>query len=259
MSVWFSSTFASFCCFLLAIFSGLPIVAEHPLPVTTELYTSAISAVIAIESTFMEVQQDTSDRVKENLPPVPNPFSQQQNEEYERGQELVIPPVSRMEIDLRRTADLWLLLQESQRLSATSTMKANMEEAAKYFTPTPQQQAVYDDAIMRSQAVPGLNQRPPGVGLQMPLNAIAVFLGISEDVSPNISYKVPQNAEVEIVVFSPQARIIRNLFSGVQPTGKYSITWDGLTNGGEPAESGDYVAEVRIGNATFFRKRIVVP
>jgi flagellar basal-body rod modification protein FlgD len=99
----------------------------------------------------------------------------------------------------------------------------------------------------------------PGSGLQIPLSAIGAFLGLTEDVSPVISYSLESSAEVEVVVYSVQALVIRTLLTAKQYPGSYSITWDGKNDKGIIMPKGDYVAEVRIGKDRIVRKRIVVP
>ena len=64
---------------------------------------------------------------------------------------------------------------------------------------------------------------------------------------------------VEVVVYSPQARVIAVLLKMHQPTGKYQITWNGRDEKGRRMPTGDYVAEVRLGDERFVRKRIQIP
>ena len=88
------------------------------------------------------------------------------------------------------------------------------------------------------------------------LGDIARVFGFGEDVSPIIRYVVDETIEVEIVVYSTQAMVIKTVFSGIQAPGTYTITWDGREQSGKTATTGEYIAEVRLGGERLMRKRI---
>ncbi|MBR3090812.1 MAG: hypothetical protein IKH10_02320, partial [Bacteroidetes bacterium] len=85
-----------------------------------------------------------------------------------------------------------------------------------------------------------------------------VLLGIIEDTSPEIKYSLGMIADVEIVIYSVQAKVIATIFKGTQRPGSYKITWNQRDDKGKKMPYGDYIAEVRIGTDRFVRKRIVI-
>jgi flagellar hook assembly protein FlgD len=91
------------------------------------------------------------------------------------------------------------------------------------------------------------------------MDAIGRFLGLTEDLSPTISYSLFETSHVEIVIYSVQANVIATIFSGRQVPGNYSYTWNGRNDRGMKMGSGDYVGEVRIGEKRYVRKRIYIP
>jgi flagellar hook assembly protein FlgD len=90
------------------------------------------------------------------------------------------------------------------------------------------------------------------------MSAIGSFLGIGEDVSPRLSYRVRQTARVRAVVYSTAALIVRRLLEEDQRPGIYEVEWDGRDDQGRLLPAGDYVLEVQISNETILRKRVVL-
>ncbi len=128
----------------------------------------------------------------------------------------------------------------------------------EFYTPTGNEIVQRQIAIDNAFYVPFVNTLPK-VGFKIPVSAIAALLGMVEDVSPEISYTLDFTAKVEVVVYSIKAVVIATIFNGVQPPGSYKLTWNGRDEKGKKMESGDYIAEVRIGNERYVRKRIVIP
>jgi hypothetical protein len=135
----------------------------------------------------------------------------------------------------------------------------NLDLPAEYYQPRSEDIVQREEMIARSQAIP--TGRPGGMrgGVSIGLNDIGVFFGISEDVSPVINYVVDYAVNVKVVIYSTAAREVAMMFQGQQNPGKYQLTWNGRDDKGRPMPSGDYVAEVRLGNDRFVRKRITIP
>ena len=134
----------------------------------------------------------------------------------------------------------------------------NLDLPAEYYQPRGEELVQRQELIQRSQAIPTGRPSLPG-GVKIGLNDIGVFLGISEDVSPVITYTVDYSMPIKVVVYSTAAKEIAVVFQGSQNPGKYQLTWNGRDDKGRPMPSGDYVAEVRLGNDRFVRKRITIP
>lgn len=55
-------------------------------------------------------------------------------------------------------------------------------------------------------------------------------------------------APVEVSIFNPQGRLIRQLYQGNLPSGKWSVHWDGLLADGSKASPGSYRIQVQSGS-----------
>lgn len=186
-------------------------------------------------------------------------FSPEQDSAYFNDLRLNIPVSSRIELSLdlhsRKIMERILAEQSKGFFAAQSNLASIPREL---FIPSSREKFLYDYNLKMAQTVPFVSN-PSDLGLKVPLSDIGAILGITEDVSPVINYKLDYAVEVEIVVYSLNAAVIATLFEGVQPAGNYTITWNGRDDKGRKVPSGDYVAEVRIGKQKFIRKRILIP
>lgn len=139
------------------------------------------------------------------------------------------------------------------------TAMKSLDLPPEYFLPSGRERVMSAYNIAQSQYVPNLSPyKNPNPGVQISLSSIAAFLGLEEDVSPVMQYVIDYATEVQIVVYSPQAKVIATIFDGRQAPGKYRITWNGRDDAGRRMPPGDYVSEVRIGKERFARKRIAL-
>lgn len=129
---------------------------------------------------------------------------------------------------------------------------------AEYFIPSGSERVRYQENILASQYIPFVRTINPNQ-FQFPLRRIGQFLGVVEDVSPTIKYEVEVTSHIQIVIYSVGAKVVATIFDGMQTPGRYSITWNLRSEDGKPMPTGDYIAEVRIGDERFIRKRIVIP
>lgn len=126
--------------------------------------------------------------------------------------------------------------------------KKNLQEIPdSYFAADPNEKVIRDMVIRESQFIPGINQFKDG-GIQVALSDLATVLGIKEDTSPKISYKVDYPADVVINIYSVSAVIIAVVFDGFQSPGTYTRTWNGKDINGKKLPADDYIAEVIIGD-----------
>ncbi|MBN1893685.1 glycoside hydrolase family 3 C-terminal domain-containing protein [bacterium] len=63
----------------------------------------------------------------------------------------------------------------------------------------------------------------------------------------SIHYELPASGPVELVILDMAGRHVRSLVGSVQQTGAYTVTWDGMDDGGERAPSGLYICRLRAG------------
>ncbi len=125
--------------------------------------------------------------------------------------------------------------------------------------PSAEERTQHELGILRSQYVPGVLLYPMGTGnLTVNMGDIGRVLGLAEDVSPHITYAVPEAAEVRILIYSTSAMLVRELYRGVQRAGRYEIDWDGKNDSGRTVTRGDYIAEVQVGTLFIYRKRITL-
>lgn len=191
-------------------------------------------------------------------PIIENPYSQEQDSAYLRAMELKIPTERRLINDFRmymgyftpeinKEETIWDAYERAFRIPQTVYMPLSVEMVQRY------------EAIQRSQHVDGINSMPKvGMGAQISLEAIGMFFGVVEDVTPVIKYELTQRAEVEILIYSIQARLVRTVYKSVVAPGKYEITWNYRDDSGMKVPQGDYIAEIRIGKDRLKVKRIRV-
>ena len=186
------------------------------------------------------------------------PSTQEQDSAYRSAMKLDLSASSRFAIAVREASAMIRLLSSTKRSSTIwDQIAETMDIPASVLAPRAQEVTQYQLTIANAMYVPGVLLRPMGTGnMQLSFADIAKVFGLGEDVSPDIRYVVDQQVFVEIVVYSSQAMIVATLFSGVQPEGVYTITWNGLTQDGRMAADGEYIAEVRLGSQRIMRKRI---
>lgn len=186
-------------------------------------------------------------------------FSPDQDTAYARAIRLGIPPGTLTQIHAQMFARGWAEEQNREERPAWQTAMRNLEIPADYYLPSARERTLYAYGIAQSQYIPNVSPyKNPNPGVQIPLSSIAAFLGLEEDVSPVMQYNVDYTTEVQIVVYSPQAKVIATVFDGRQFAGKYRITWNGRDDSGRRMPPGDYVSEVRIGKDRYIRKHIVL-
>jgi hypothetical protein len=76
--------------------------------------------------------------------------------------------------------------------------------------------------------------------------------------STRISYRIPHQANVKLVVYNTLGQLIRTLVQKKQPAGEYSVEWDGLDNSGMTAPSGVYFYRLDSQDSHAVRKMILM-
>jgi len=179
----------------------------------------------------------------------------EQDSAYKQAMKVRIPVDVRLRHDLIDSEYNPIILQEVQSIMSAYINVMNLPSSV--FQPRREEWVQRKEMIADALSVPGL-YRYNDMNAIFYLEDAAVFLGLAEDVSPTISYRLDYADIVEIVVYSVQAKVIATLFSGKQPAGSHQITWNLKNDVGMPMPSGDYVAEVRIGSTKYVRKRIQI-
>lgn len=184
-----------------------------------------------------------------------------QDSAFEAAKRMDITAAARFAAATRMLQDAWeAYLAMKREPTPWELIAQTMNIPTEMLKPSPQEVTQRQVMIANAQYVPGVLLRPMGTGnVQVPLQDIYRFFGLTEDVSPRIVYSVDEATNVEIVIYSTQAIVIATIFRGIQPAGKYEITWNGMDDGGRNVVHGDYIAEVRLGTEKLQRKRILWP
>lgn len=183
----------------------------------------------------------------------------EQDSAYQKALLLKIPTDVRLRHDLMDSEISPYLYEEATSILAAYINVMDLPESV--FAPTRLEYSQHAQMWADALSVPGAGgykyNHNFNTGL-FHLYDAGVWLGILEDVSPTINYRLDYADEVEIVIYSVNAKVIARIFNGKQPAGTHSITWNLKNDNGMPMPSGDYVAEVRIGQQKYVRKRIVI-
>lgn len=219
------------------------------------LLTIILRAVVYCEVYAQEDQNEFNIKAPDQESSTYAPY---QDSIFNRFLQLKIPARTLFNYNLALGDAAWKDLQnQNQILPHQAAMEALAKLPSSAFLPTGVEQTLYATNLQMSQYVPF--QNPHLFGLKVPLSDIAQVLGLAEDVSPEIVYSIDAPMDVEIVIYSIQAKVIATLYKGRQAAGSYKITWNLRDDNGRRMPSGDYIAEVRIGESKFIRKRIVIP
>jgi hypothetical protein len=205
------------------------------------------------------VTKDTTIKNEQIIPGSRNQFSPEQDSAYYRMMRLGIAPGTLAQLHAKIISLGIAMRREQEKENPFAIALRNLDLPKEYYQPRSEDIVQRQEMIARSQAIPTGRPGGLGAGLSIGLNDIGVFLGISEDVSPIINYAVDYTMNVKVVIYSTAAREVAMMFEGLQNPGKYQLTWNGRDDKGRPMPSGDYVAEVRLGDDRFVRKRITIP
>lgn len=206
-----------------------------------------------------QTQKDSShDEDKTNLPgKTGKRFLPSQDSVYFSALQVRIPTSVRLLHDLKLFADEWSLTKTIAAMTPWQAAMKNLELPSSFFLASDIERVHRHTMIAESFHIPGMITYNPNsiVSIQSVLQAI----GLAEDLSPNLSFNLDYADEVEIVIYSVQAKVIATVFKGSRHPGHHKFKWNGRNDEGRLQPSGDYIAEIRIGTLRFIRKRIYIP
>jgi hypothetical protein len=81
---------------------------------------------------------------------------------------------------------------------------------------------------------------------------------VEAGVITQITYSIPNDAEVELVLYNVRGERVRTLASGMKDAGSHTVFWDGRLRDGERAASGVYFYRFTAGDYEATRKLVVV-
>jgi hypothetical protein len=146
------------------------------------------------------------------------------------------------------------IIQDSPWMIARRNLASIPRE---YFDADPVEVVQRQTMIQDAQYVPFV-QTIPRNAFVMDLVDIGKLLGIVEDTSPTLKYTIDYASDVQIVIYSVNAKVVATIFSGMQTPGNYKRTWNGRDDNGKMLPKGDYIGEIRIGEYKYIRKVIIL-
>jgi hypothetical protein len=211
--------------------------------------------------TPLQLMQESSKKSQNNETELPKSefnYLPNQDSAFYKMLRLNLPVNVILQNNLLFSEDLWTLEKRIQSGTPWQVAIQNIKSIpSEFFNPSPVELVHRQILIENSLEVPFVStyQR---YGIKVTTETIASLLGLTEDVSPKISYTLDFNANIEVVVYSVSSVVVATLFSGKQTPGNYTLTWNGRDSFGRLLPPGDYIAEVRVGNEKYIRKRIVI-
>lgn len=77
-------------------------------------------------------------------------------------------------------------------------------------------------------------------------------------VATKIEYYIPVQSNVQLSIFNAEGRLLRQLVSGLQKIGEYSVLWDGRTESGQQMASGAYFYRLQVGDFVSSKKMFIL-
>ena len=76
--------------------------------------------------------------------------------------------------------------------------------------------------------------------------------------STTIKYQIPNDANVNLVIWNLQGQKIRTLVAKEQKAGYYNVVWDGRNDAGQTVSSGFYLYRVQAGSFVAVHKMMLI-
>ncbi|MGH7601021.1 MAG: FlgD immunoglobulin-like domain containing protein, partial [bacterium] len=73
-----------------------------------------------------------------------------------------------------------------------------------------------------------------------------------------IKIALPEASEVRLAIYNSNGQLVRTLYSGPMPAGRFSLEWDGANESGERVASGVYVYVLKAGSFVAQRKLVLM-
>jgi len=122
-------------------------------------------------------------------------------------------------------------------------------------------QSLGDETVVRAGS---LTVTIPGVGVEESSLTTPAGYKLSENL-PNpftsataISYQLPQESEVSLVIYDASGRAVRTLVSGRKDAGYHTVSWDTRNGSGKAVPAGVYFYRFQAGDYREIRKMILL-
>jgi hypothetical protein len=73
-----------------------------------------------------------------------------------------------------------------------------------------------------------------------------------------ITYRLPEQRDVTLVVYNILGQVVKSLVQNVQPAGNYAVRWDGTNDRGTGVSSGMYIYRLKAGNFVQSKKMMML-
>lgn len=226
--------------------------------------TSSVKTILkqTTPRTPIQIMQETADSQNRNneseLPRSEEIYSPEQDSTFYKIVNMHLPVNVILMNNLRFTDDIYTFEKKMAEGTPWQIALQNIRNIPpEFYNPSPVEMVHREIMKMSAFEVPFVRTYDPFMP-RFDVNEILSFFGLVEDVSPKIQYSIDYSTNVEVVVYSISSAVVATLFKGLQPPGNYTLTWNGRNQEGRLMPPGDYIAEVRIGNDKYTRKRIVI-
>jgi hypothetical protein len=210
------------------------------------------------KSPLETMQEGKPDDENQKLPTSKDSFSPEQDSAFFAAMRLSLPIRTLLNQNLKYSDDLWNFERSVSQGTPWQIAIENLRSIPpEFYRADPVEMVNRQYAIEQSMYVPFINNHLR-TGSKFTFESIGKFLGLIEDTSTEIKYNLDFSTNVEVVIYSISSVVVATLYNGNQMPGSYKLTWNGRDEFGKLMPPGDYIAEVRIGNERYIRKRIIV-
>jgi hypothetical protein len=208
--------------------------------------------------TLLEKNEEDDEGSEVQYDPNVNRYDPSQDSAYFRALRLNIPLTTRFQYEMQFSDIEWELREKlTEGKSLQYAFKELQERYPDLLMPSAVDIVHRDIALERSFEIPFANTWMRH-GARFNLQDIGRLLGITNDYRPEISYSLDFNAEVKVLVYSISASVVATIYDGMQRAGSYKFAWNGRDDNGKKMPKGDYIIEVRVGEAKYIRKRCIL-
>ena len=187
------------------------------------------------------------------------PFTPEQDRRFYQALSQYIVGVVRFRFDAKETT--------TQRINEalfgsleTSVAARNMDFSYNLFTPNYREKQRYLEDYSASFNIPGVRVIGQVLGIERGgdgnYDKLLQMLGLQENLSSQIEYKLQQESLVDVWIISLESRTIKHLLSARQPEGTHTITWNGTNDDNVRMPCGYYIGQVFANKQRILQKGI---